>query len=298
MQELFLSFTLAASLLFRCQVRAGEPSVCMSNDFRCDRYPDCIDSADEDATCNYTCVGDQFICNSGPIIDLGAGSGQLGRGYCLSQTHKCDGVPQCVDHSDESTCADTCNTYLPSHRCRSGLNVDNTSYCIAEHQWCDGVANCADQSDEDNCRPETCGSDFLCSEKPIWYKHDNTRWCLLSSYVCDQFTDCGDFSDERDCEYEACETDNFKCGHKNSTRGPICIPLEGLCNGANDCASGVEERGCEALTSSSCDRETSLPCHDGNGCMLLGQRCDGIEHCADASDELLCSFDEEVPTKR
>ena len=281
--------------IFRCKVQEGEPSVCTSNTFRCDRFPDCIDGADEES-CTYSCSQDHFVCESGPVLDTVAGNGQLSRGFCVSPAHICDGVPQCADHSDERTCNATCNSYLPTRRCRSGMNRANSSYCVGEHQWCDGVVHCADQSDESDCRPHECpGSEFLCSSRPVWYKYDSSRWCLASEYVCDGFNDCADFSDEQNCDYPVCPEGQFKCGHRNATRGPVCIAREGLCNVDVDCASGVDERGCD--THASCD-QSSFACHDGSRCVALSRRCDGIAHCSDASDEVLCEYDDSPIMKR
>ena len=59
---------------------------------------------------------------------------------CISNTSRCNGVPQCFDLSDETGC-DVCS--LSQLRCGS--------ICISRNKICDGVPDCLDYTDEFNC---------------------------------------------------------------------------------------------------------------------------------------------------
>lgn len=113
---------------------------CISSSFRCDGHFDCQNQEDEKNCSDYVphheiseCHSDEFACT----MD----------GLCLPLEQVCDGVPQCIDKSDE----DLGCKQLES-KCVHGFMCKN-QHCLTEKSWvCDGQDDCHDGSDEINCR--------------------------------------------------------------------------------------------------------------------------------------------------
>ena len=180
------------------------------------------------------CTSSQFECDGGK---------------CISNSHVCDGVQDCVDFSDEN---ENCTCKLDEFRCNDGK-------CISNSLVCDRVQDCDDFSDEnENC---TCKSDeFRC----------NDGTCIDNSLVCDGSPNCTDSSDEN--ENCTCKSDEFRCNDG------ACIKNNFACDGFQDCKdSSDESKNC------SC-KPDQFRCNDGH-CIPAVWECDGYEECLDGSDE-------------
>lgn len=79
---------------------------------------------------SWQCRADEFKCG-------GAASSP-----CIPLSLRCDGQPDCSDHSDEVNCSDSCPS--DAFRCPEG-------WCIPLARTCDGNPDCYAGEDEQNC---------------------------------------------------------------------------------------------------------------------------------------------------
>ncbi|KAJ1066726.1 hypothetical protein K5549_006278 [Capra hircus] len=143
--------------------------------------------------------------------------------------------------------------------------------CIPVAWLCNGERECPDGADE-QCEE-------VCRGHPQAWQCDDGR-CISSHWLCDGVGDCLDGSDEVNCERRT------GCPHpKTQCPGdPWCRDAWDPCDVSEDCGG----RFGDALCPQHHCLSGQWQCRNGL-CIPDSWRCDGVDHCGDASDEQGCA---------
>ena len=118
-------------------------------------------------------------------------------------------VPTDDSYVDNSVCKEHQQHLHPGQLDWDSFKCLSGDECIRSSGRCNGVDNCADGSDESNCE---------------------TSWGLAAVL------------NREECQDPLVSDVQFRCLDN------ACIPIEGKCNGVNNCADGSDESGCVAGT--------------------------------------------------
>ncbi|CAF1201178.1 unnamed protein product [Rotaria sordida] len=265
-------------------------SKCITITDLCNNITDCLHGEDEhDIICGHYCEWPSINICKKKYPNLCSDVEFYCDGKCVSITHRCDDKPYCYDGADEPF--DCINVTCPYEYFKCPLS----GKCIPYEQVCDNIEDCpiidkingitADETSQ-ACnfvlsRPTILTTTITTSTSQInitcesadLFRCKTSHFCINRTYVCDGDLDCSDSSDEENCEdyinhnliavslhKDYTCINGYRClqqRHELNNYNPLCISLNELCDGINQCPLGDDEHKWRCRNCTNCDSTTS-----------------------------------------
>nr|XP_039249118.1 low-density lipoprotein receptor-related protein 1B-like [Styela clava] len=232
-----------------------EEKVCIDHTSICDDVFECENHVDE-TFCPID--NNTFLCYDG--------------NKKIKQHQLCNGPKDCDDGSDELHCHQINDYFCKSYRrfFRDVRDWDNATVTEQEvfippnvvlafdrpffTHACDGIPLC--QGLDDECNNGCPVEHEYCKHVTRGFRCPNSGSLIIGVEICDGKPTCNDIAPEVSVDEFGCPG-RFYCHNRGKTRLPIHIPIDGKCNGKQECDDISDELNCSSTTHFYCNDEGS-----------------------------------------
>lgn len=199
-------------------MQCGDGS-CIDRAWYCDGEPDCLNGTDElnctekivhcrddEYSCNggFQCIRKEWLCDEDMDCPHGddesienckmscpTGSFTCGDNSCIPENLKCNGFPECADHSDEKDC--------PKPACAEDAEFNCGDHCIPMELVCNGNDDCGNNADEptdgkcgrDECKDDNGGCQQHCTDtRADHFCSCDKGYSLFNKTKCEDINEC------------------------------------------------------------------------------------------------------------